>query len=168
MTNKIVALHLIGSMSEGDGHRIAESAENPTAKVMKLVKCSRWSELQQTVEYHAQMAAVLKAPTVFRLLNDPGQIVGPQQFSVAERGGEFVHEDISMALRTMTNASPSGCTPLSRHIVEIRENIMAMLPQLQITEQKLPLFWPRTVFPRILMESQIQPLGWSLKAICVR
>ena len=120
----------------GDGHRIAESL---SAKVVKLVGCSRWSELQQTVEYHAQISALLKAPTVFRLLNDPGRIVGPQQFSVAERGGEFLQEDVAVAIQTMSHASPSGCTPLSQHIVEIRENIMAMLPQLQNTGQKVAI-----------------------------
>jgi hypothetical protein len=123
-------------MTKGDGHRIAESR---SAKVVKLVGCSRWNELQQTVEYHAEMSALLKAPTVFRLLNDPGRIVGPQQFSVAERGGEFLQEDVSVAKKTMTNASPSGCTPLSRHIVEIRENIVAMLPQLESTGQKVAI-----------------------------
>jgi hypothetical protein len=121
-------------MSMGDGHRIAESL---SAKVVKLVNCSRWSELQQTVEYHAQISALLKAPTVFRLLNDPGRIVGPQQFSIAERGEEGIEEDVEVALKTMAQTSPSGCTPLSQHIVEIRQNIMAMLPQLQATGQKV-------------------------------
>ena len=54
-----------GSMSTGDGHRIVESL---SADTVKLVKCSRWSELQQTVAYHAQMASLMKAPTVFRLV----------------------------------------------------------------------------------------------------
>lgn len=121
-------------MSKGDGHRIAESL---SAKLVKLVKCSRWSELQQTIEYHAQISALMKAPTVFRLLNDPGRMVGPQQFSVAERGSKFIDEDLQVAMQTMIQASPTGCTPLSQHIVEIRANIMDMLPQLQATGQQV-------------------------------
>lgn len=121
-------------MSRGDGHRIAESL---SAKMVKLVKCSRWSELQQTVEYHAQISALMKAPTVFRLLNDPGRMVGPQKFSIAERGPALIEEDLQTTMQTMTQASPSGCTPLSQHIVEIRANVMAMLPQLQATGQKV-------------------------------
>jgi hypothetical protein len=165
-------------MSKGDGHRIAESL---SAKVVKLMECSRWSELQQTVEYHAQMSAILKAPTVFRLLNDPGRVVGPQQFSVAERGGEFLQDDISMALRTMTNASPSGCTPLSQHIVEIRENIMAMLPQLQSTGQKVAIILATDGLPsddygvsdsstRLEFESNLRSLAglpvWVVVRLC--
>lgn len=123
-------------MSQGDGHRIAESL---SAKVVKLVKCSRWSELQQTVEYHAQISGLMRAPTVFRLLNDPGRMIGEQQFSIAERGAHLIDEDIQIAMQTMTQASPSGCTPLSQHIIEIRENIMAMLPQLQATGQRVAI-----------------------------
>ncbi len=123
-------------MSNGDGHRIAESL---SSNVVKLVQCSRWSELQQTVEYHAQIAGLMRAPTVFRLLNDPGRTVGPQQFSVAERDASHIDEDLSIAMNTMMQASPSGCTPLSQHITEIRENILAMLPQLQETGQKVAI-----------------------------
>ena len=122
-------------MSRGDGHRIAETLSR---KTVKLVNCSRWSELQQTVDYHAQISALTKAPTVFRLLNDPGRMVGPQQFSVAEKKGQ-IDEDLQVAMNTMTQASPSGCTPLSQHIIEIRENILAMLPQLQQTGQKVAI-----------------------------
>ena len=123
-------------MSKGDGHRIAESL---SANVVKLVKCSRWSELHQTVEYHAQISALMKAPTVFRLLNDPGRMIGPQQFSIAERGPKFIDEDLQIAMQTMMQASPTGCTPLSQHIVEIRANVLAMLPQLQATGQKVAI-----------------------------
>ena len=120
----------------GDGHRLAESK---SSNVVKLVQCSRWSELQQTVEYHAQIAGLIKAPTVFRMLNDPGRMVGPQQFSVAESGPKQIGSDIDTAIKTMRRASPSGCTPLSDHIREIRENILAMLPQLQNTGQKVAI-----------------------------
>lgn len=125
-----------GSMNTGDGHRIVESRK---ANVVKFVQCSRWSELQQTVEYHARISGLIKAPTVFRLLNDPGSIVGPQQFSIAERGPDLIQDDIHMAMSTMTRASPSGCTPLSDHIREIRANIMEMLPQLQSSGQKVAI-----------------------------
>lgn len=127
---------LTGSMSRGDGHRIAESL---SSKVVKLVNCSRWSELQQTIEYHAQISGLLKSPTVFRLLNDPGRMIGPQQFSIAERGDNLIQEDLEIAMNTMTQASPSGCTPLSQHIIEIRENVIAMLPQLERTGQKVAI-----------------------------
>jgi hypothetical protein len=128
-----------GSMSMGDGHRIVETTDK--TKQVKLVQCSRWTELQETVEYHARMAALLQAPTVFRLLNDPGRRVGPQQFSIAEQrqttGADGIAEELQTAITTMQRASPSGCTPLAEHVREIRANLLAMLPALTETGQKV-------------------------------
>ena len=50
-----------GSMQHVDGHRIIQKQNQ-----LKLVECTRWAEMQQTVEYHAMMAAQLQSPTVFR------------------------------------------------------------------------------------------------------
>lgn len=111
-----------GSMSNKDGHRIVETTNR---KDLKLVDCTRWSEIQQTVEYHAQMAHLLKTPTVFRLLNDPGRVVGPQQFSIAENGAETIDDDLRLVLRTIRNSSPGGVTPLAEHVREIRSNILS-------------------------------------------
>ena len=52
-----------GSMQHQDGHRILEIQKK---KQLKLVPCTRWAEMQQTVEYHALMAAKLQSPTIFR------------------------------------------------------------------------------------------------------
>jgi hypothetical protein len=62
-------------------------------------------------------------------LNDPGSINGPQQFSIAERGEAMIPEDLKIAHKTM-RCSPSGVTPLSEHVREIRENVQAMEPSL--------------------------------------
>jgi hypothetical protein len=111
-----------GSMSKNDGHRMVETKKKDD---VKMVSCTRWTEIQETVNYHAQMAALLQAPTVFRLLNDPGRVNGPQQFSIAERGEEYLNEDLMIAHKTM-RTSPSGLTPLAEHVREIRENIRSM------------------------------------------
>lgn len=123
-----------GSMMTGDGHRIIQTGNNSD---VRFVSCSRWAEIQETVEYHAQIAALLQAPTVFRLLNDPGRMAGPQQFSVAERGTDFVEEDLNIALNTIKNVSPSGVTPLSEHVREIRANVMVMEESLSQMGQKV-------------------------------
>jgi len=122
-----------GSMTIRDGHRIVESSKKDN---VKLVDCTRWSEIQQTVEYHAQMSALLRAPTVFRLLNDPGKISGPQQFSVGERD-DTTNEDLTIALKTIRNTSPEGVTPLSGHLQEIRSNIVLMEPKLRENGSKV-------------------------------
>ena len=70
-----------GSMQKTDGHRIIHSKNR---EVVKMVPCSRWEEIAECVDYHIKMAGLIGAPTRFRLLNNPGINVGPQQFSVAE------------------------------------------------------------------------------------
>jgi hypothetical protein len=49
-----------GSMMNRDGHRLVSRKRNE----FQVLPCTRWSEMQQTVEYHAQLAALLKKPTV--------------------------------------------------------------------------------------------------------
>lgn len=123
-----------GSMATGDGHRLVSTGNTND---VRFVGCSRWSEIKETVEYHAQIAALLEAPTVFRLLNDPGRMVGPQQFSIGERGPEFISEDLSIALNIMQMAGPTGVTPLTQHVLEIRANVLAMKDQLLDMGQKV-------------------------------
>lgn len=112
-----------GSMTQSDGHRLVETKKKDD---VRAVSCTRWREIQETVTYHAQMAALLEAPTVFRMLNDPGAINGPQQFGVAEKGADGVDEDLSVALSTIRNTSPTGGTPLAQHIREVRDNLKEM------------------------------------------
>jgi hypothetical protein len=101
-----------GSMNARDGHRMVQGKSS--TGTLKFVECSRWTEMQQTVEYHAQMAALLRAPTIFRLLNDPSRIWGPQIFSIAVTadpvGKSAVDEELSIAIATMQNTQPSGVT----------------------------------------------------------
>ena len=125
-----------GSMSMNDGHRIVETSR---ANDVRLIQCSRWTELQEAVIYHCQMAALLEAPTVFRLLNDPGRAIGPQQFSIAENGSKFVQDDLNVAKQTMERAGPSGVTPLTEHVLEIRDNVTAMQSQLMDAGQKVAI-----------------------------
>lgn len=123
-----------GSMQMTDGHRIV-----PTTKRndVRIVECTRWDEIKECVNYHAQMAALLNAPTTFRLLNDPGAGVGSQQFGVAERSTSSypsssagVMQDVQTVVSTMNRTRPSGCTPLITHILEIQASVMEMSPRL--------------------------------------
>jgi len=123
-----------GSMMNGDGHRLVETGYSND---VKFVSCTRWAEIQETVEYHIQIAALLGAPTVFRLMNDPGKMAGPQQFSIGERGPDSIPEDVNLALNTIRAASPIGVTPLSDHVREIRENVMAMRDALMQQGQRV-------------------------------
>jgi Mg-chelatase subunit ChlD len=116
-----------GSMRERDGNRIVQGRSKGD---LKMVQCTRWTEIQGCVDYHAKLAGFLQVPTVFRLLNDPGSAEGRQQFSVAERGQEYIDEDIELAIRCM-RSQPTGLTPLTSHVRDIRKNIRELEPTLK-------------------------------------
>jgi len=116
-----------GSMTRCDGTRLINTKNQNS---IKMVSCTRWKELQETVDYHAQLSALLAAPTTFRLLNNPGAHVGPQEFSIGDKGPELIQRDLEIARSTMSKVTPTGVTPLSKHIREIREEIAVLAPSL--------------------------------------
>ena len=54
-----------GSMQTTDGNKLVATGKH--ANQMKMVQCSRWEEIQESVSYHIQLAAAMKAPTTFRV-----------------------------------------------------------------------------------------------------
>jgi hypothetical protein len=123
--------------ADGSCHVVNSQGGNNS---VHFAPCTRWHELQQTVEYHAHLAALIKAPTTFRLINDPGLHVGPQQFSIADRGHESdIDDELSTAYHVMSNAQPSGATPLTQHIIEICEEVMQLLPMLVTVNAKVAI-----------------------------
>ena len=115
-----------GSMQKTDGHRMVPTKNR---EVVKMVECSRWEEISQCVDYHIQLAGLIGAPTRFRFLNNPGANVGPQQFSVAENPERSMY-DVQEATKIMRGARPSGCTPLTSHILKIHQEVSQMTPEL--------------------------------------
>eukprot|EP00535_Pseudo-nitzschia_heimii_P001114 CAMPEP_0197173172 /NCGR_PEP_ID=MMETSP1423-20130617/191_1 /TAXON_ID=476441 /ORGANISM="Pseudo-nitzschia heimii, Strain UNC1101" /LENGTH=402 /DNA_ID=CAMNT_0042621941 /DNA_START=138 /DNA_END=1346 /DNA_ORIENTATION=- len=112
-----------GSMATADGHRIHESNDHS----IRFWNCTRWAEIQDTVSYHARMAAALRSPTSFRLLNPT---CGKEMFGIAEDGPERIPEDLDTALRTLREVSPIGVTPLSERVQEIGVTVRSMRDQL--------------------------------------
>ncbi|KAL7553200.1 hypothetical protein ACHAWF_016482 [Thalassiosira exigua] len=119
-----------GSMQMTDGHRFVETKRTNDVRV---VDCSRWKELQECIEYHAQLAAALEAPTTFRMLNDPGCGPNCQQFGIAEDSldPQILHEEVDRAITIVKTAQPGGVTPLAQHIEEIRQSVKELEPQLR-------------------------------------
>lgn len=118
-----------GSMSQNDGHKMIKDKSRLSGH--QSVPCSRWEEIQETINYHVDLAAHMKAPTRFRLLNEPGMLVGPQVFSIAENGEANIRNDLQVAKGTISAARPTGATPLVTHINEIREEVQALAPTLK-------------------------------------
>jgi len=107
-----------GSMNIKDGHKF-----ELTKNVMNVTRCSRWEELQETVVYHAELASLLHAPTIFRLLN-PSEGVDELKIATKERENgtlEFQH-----IKSTMNSLKPRGITPLTQHVHEIKAIIQSL------------------------------------------
>jgi hypothetical protein len=119
-----------GSMQHTDGHRFVETSRKCEFKV---VDCSRWNELRDCVIYHAQMAAALGAPTIFRMLNDPRCGPNSRQFSIGECSLDehVLKEEVDRAKAIMTSTQPGGVTPLIQHIEEIRQMVKELEPNLR-------------------------------------
>mmetsp|Transcript_21397 Transcript_21397/g.51728 ORF Transcript_21397/g.51728 Transcript_21397/m.51728 type:complete len:419 (+) Transcript_21397:68-1324(+) len=119
-----------GSMQTTDGHRFVQTKRTQDVKV---VNCSRWSEIKDCIEYHVQMAAALEAPTTFRMLNDPACGPNSQQFGVAENALDthVLQEEVDRAISIMKTARPGGVTPLVQHIEEIKQSVQELEPQLR-------------------------------------
>lgn len=114
-------------MCLNDGNRLVNTSNQ--SKV-KMVPCTRWKEIQEAVDYHAQLAALLQTPTTFKLLNNPGAHVGPQEFSIGTNGPASIDSELQIARDVMKNAQPQGVTPLAHHVKEIREEVCNLAPSL--------------------------------------
>jgi len=122
-----------GSMLGNDGQKIAQSPVDKT--VFKLIPSSRWEELSDTVNQHIKLASIIKAPTSFRLLNDPGARVGPQRFGICERGDDphIINEEVQIATDITSKVQPQGSTPLTKHIHDIYNEVCANRAYLEST-----------------------------------
>jgi hypothetical protein len=138
-----------------DGHGILASSSSSSSNDYKTTKAmttnsgttttTRWAEVQETVNCHAQLSSVLGVPTEFRLLNPPSA-GGPQQFRVGYNTNSdgplstlFGRRktDSHRASKIMSRNQPAGRTPLHSAIEDIRGEVVKMLPQLQADGMKV-------------------------------
>lgn len=117
-----------GSMATPDGTRLANNGRT-------MVSCTRWKEVQDTVEFHAKIASALQAPTSFRLLNNDGP-GARMEVGLEKSGGD---QDVQAVRKIIQRAEPYGVTPLARKITEIKGEIEDMLPDLQKNGQRVAL-----------------------------
>lgn len=113
-----------GSMTTADGHRLTSVGRNQ----FKMLSSSRWSELTATLLFHAELARVAGAPTEFRLLN------GAPPITIGD--GNDPDDRKFQSLKAALSASPSGGTPLCRHIREVTGHIRQLAPGLRAAGQK--------------------------------
>jgi hypothetical protein len=109
-------------MSKVDGKRLMNDGRN-----CKILKCSRWTELQETVKTQASISLNGKIMSEFRLLNgaDP-VIIGLDDDD---------RENMSF-LEEVLEQSPAGQTPICEHIESIIENISSIADILRSNGQR--------------------------------
>jgi hypothetical protein len=121
-------------MQMNDGHQLRCSA---SAARIQVVPCTRWIELQGSLDYHIQLAGLLEATTMFRMLNDPGRGAGPQSFTAGQPGAELsIKEQVLTAQEIVRKSSPRGVTPLTQHLKEIRVQLVAVEGSLRAKGQE--------------------------------
>jgi hypothetical protein len=118
------------SMKKDDGTHIS------SAEATRLVHALGGREMRETVLFHAEMAAKVQTPTIFRLLNKPFSTPIPRQFGVAPQA-DLIEEDLKIARDTMRKVEPKGCTSLSKRVHKIRNNIVDLQRQLELTGEKV-------------------------------
>lgn len=121
------------SMATKDGRKLVPTESKDD---VRLVPCSRWEELKETVMYHAQLAALLDAPTKFVFLNPPTSSsfetshtatkCCPQELSIAERGSEWTQDDMEYFMDNFSSVQPHGVTPLVNHLRDIYQSLLYM------------------------------------------
>ena len=121
-----------GSMITFDGRKLVETKKK---NQIKWVPCTRWEELKECVTYHAQMAALLQAPTKFILLNPPRNL--PQSYDVAEMGPDMMEEELQSIFNVLSDSHPSGVTPLARHLQDIYKMLVPLQDSLRRQGQQV-------------------------------
>ena len=115
-----------GSMSNNDGHVLIKSS----AGVEGMVPCSRWQELGTSINWHATLAARLRVPTEFRLLNNPGRAA-----QVIHVGHGNEQAEINMVNQSM-ETGPTGRTPLCAQLHQIYQQIAVQAENLRSQGRK--------------------------------
>jgi len=113
-----------GSMSTPDGHKLVPDKQNN----IKIVRCSRWAELSQSLKFHIDLSRAASAPSEIRTLNGAPQLL---------IGTEDDYEDENRdKLGKFFSNGPSGQTPLCRHIKDVIHKVKLIAPELESKGQK--------------------------------
>ena len=127
-----------GSMQTADGSRlVTDSAGNK-----RMISCTRWQELVDTVALAAELAIVLGARTDFALLNPAAGVpqvltAGADPHGLPVPPGKAV--DLSELKTNLSLVSPAGTTPLTEAVIRVCTLIEPMAGQLRAQGQQCVL-----------------------------
>lgn len=126
------------SMTASDGTIHFESAGK-----QKSISCSRWTELTTAMRFHLELVYRAMVPCEFRMLNcsDPIRIgfgfdagdshSGSGSSSSGGSSGAAEEEQRYQRLLHVFEETPTGCTPLCRHITDIIADLRQHVPALR-------------------------------------
>lgn len=109
-------------MLTNDGRRLLNQGPNT-----KLIKCTRWAELSESMLFLAELSDSLGVASEFRLLN------GAEPVLV---GLEDDHGESMKFLREVLSENPAGPTPLCTHISAVVSCIQSVENELRANGQK--------------------------------
>jgi len=124
-----------GSMKKGDGTRLVSEFGG----MFSTKPTTRWNELLDCVEYHAKLAALIRAPTSFTLLNRHQDRNFSQKFDVAVTTNDktLIAEEVEHVKRVMRNEVCRFKTPLTKRLNEIRDSLKNHKDELNAAGQKV-------------------------------
>mmetsp|Transcript_3720 Transcript_3720/g.6156 ORF Transcript_3720/g.6156 Transcript_3720/m.6156 type:complete len:293 (+) Transcript_3720:431-1309(+) len=107
-----------------DGKKVVKFGEQNA----KMVKCTRWAELAETMVFLAELSEALNVPSEFRLLNGSDPII----VGLGDDRGE------SLAFfKDVMEESPAGQTPLCAQINAVVKSILSVVDVLRANNQKV-------------------------------
>jgi len=117
------------SMNERDAKQVNFGTDSRTV----IDSCSRWEELQGSVEDQIRLAGLMQISTVFCLRNG---VTGQRKFAVADPTSASVENDVKLAIKSVKRSKASGHTPLSKHLREFHKRVHTMESTLRKQGQK--------------------------------
>ena len=94
----------------------------------RIVKCTRWAELTESMLFIAELSEALRVPSEFRLLNGADPII----VGMGDDQGESLK-----FLKDVMGDSPAGPTPLCSQINSVVEAISSIQDVLRANNQKV-------------------------------
>lgn len=127
---KYFVLDNSGSMQANDGH-ILGSGLMPFTQ--RLIKCSRFQELLESVKFHTKLGDCIQVDSEFRFLNDHEPFsVGNDETTKTTPG-----KSLLAATGISSKASADGGTPLCKQINAIEKAVRASLNTIRNNNQKV-------------------------------
>lgn len=133
-----------GSMSNNDGHRVVGEGSNKKYDYLfsykslalkfnflynfyRMITCTRWAELVQSLIFHAEISEAFQSPSQFRLLNG----ADPVMVGLGDDNGDGL-----VFFKEVLEESPGGQTPLCEHIRAVVKSIQQVEHELRANNQK--------------------------------